>query len=131
MATSLLFLTVDAVLTDLRRTAHLKDDKGAQHIKLVRHALQKMFLSKTAPTDKDIENGDGLFKELEAGDIPLDYLGVRTLLLLKFPEADYSPSVLAFMVLCSFDLLCLPRSVFEDRQSHATHCKLGGRADSA
>ena len=51
-----------------------------------------MFLSKTAPTDKDIENGDGLFKELEAGDIPLDYLGVRTLLLFKFPEADHSRS---------------------------------------
>ncbi|KZV97640.1 Tudor/PWWP/MBT [Exidia glandulosa HHB12029] len=55
--------------------AHLKNDIGASHIKTVRHQLQKTFLSKGTPTEKDLEASDALFKELETTDIPVDYLG--------------------------------------------------------
>ncbi|KAH7094079.1 Tudor/PWWP/MBT [Auriculariales sp. MPI-PUGE-AT-0066] len=61
---------------DEEKFAHLKNDLGAQDIKKLRHELQKMFLNnKAPPTDNDVINGDKQFKELEAKDIPLDYLG--------------------------------------------------------
>lgn len=59
---------------DDERYAHLKNDAGAAHIKSVRHALQKTFLSKTTPTDKDLESSDALFKELETNEIKVEYL---------------------------------------------------------
>ncbi|EJD44218.1 Tudor/PWWP/MBT [Auricularia subglabra TFB-10046 SS5] len=59
---------------DDERYAHLKNDPGAAHIKSVRHALQKTFLSKTTPSDKDLESSDTLFKELETNEIKVEYL---------------------------------------------------------
>lgn len=60
---------------DDEKFAHLKTDPGAVNIKSLRHQLQKTFLNANGPpTDKDVEQGDALFKQLEADDVPIEYL---------------------------------------------------------